>query len=61
MISTASTAKLGKNDRIPVTVRLGQIVPAENIKPAENIEPAPPIHRVPLEVLNADAQIQPAP
>ena len=44
-----------KDVRIPVTVRPGVI------DTAETIEPAAPAQRVPLEVLNSDAQIQQTP
>ena len=44
-----------KNSRIPVTVLPGVI------DTAETVEPAAPAQRVPVEVLNTDAQIHPAP
>jgi hypothetical protein len=53
--TTCSSSTVTKNVRIPVSVRPGVI------DTTENIEPAPPIQRVPLDVLNTDAQIQPAP
>jgi hypothetical protein len=59
--TTCTSTTVTKNIRIPVTVRSGVIDTVENIEPAENVEPAPPIRHVPLDVLNADAQIQPAP
>jgi hypothetical protein len=51
--TSCTSTTVTKNSRIPVTVRPGVIDTA--------IEPAAPIQRVPLDVLNTDAQIQPAP
>ena len=54
--TTSCTSTTVTNDsRIPVTVRPGVI------QAAETVEPAPGIQRVPLDVLNTDAQIQQAP
>jgi hypothetical protein len=50
--TSCTSTTVSKNSGIPVNVRPGVI---------ETIEPAPPIQRVPLDVLNADAQIQAAP
>jgi hypothetical protein len=58
--TSCTSTTVTKNALTPVTVRPGVIGSVENIEPA-NVEPAPPIQRVPLEVLNTDAQIQPAP
>ena len=55
--TSCTSTTVTKNVRIPVTVRPGVIETVENVEPA-NVEPALPIQRVPLEVLNADAQIQ---
>jgi hypothetical protein len=52
--TSCTSTTVTKNSRIPVTVRPGVI------DTAETIEPAAPIQRVPLDVLNTDAQIQPA-
>ena len=41
--------------RVPVHIR------PELIEAAETVEPAPPIQRVPLQVLNTDAQFEQAP
>jgi hypothetical protein len=51
--TSCTSTTVTKDSRIPVTVRPGVIDTA--------IEPAAPIQRVPLDVLNTDAQIQPAP
>jgi hypothetical protein len=51
--TSCTSTTVTKNSRIPVTVRPGVIDTA--------IEPAAPIQRVPLDVSNTDAQIQPAP
>jgi len=53
--TSCTSTTVTKNSRIPVTVRPGVL------DTAETIEPAAPIQRVPLEVVNTDAQIQPAP
>ena len=53
--TSCTSSTVTKNVRIPVNVRPGVI------DTAETIEPAPPIQRVPLDVLNTEAQIQPAP
>jgi len=53
--TSCTSTTVTKNSRIPVTVRPGVI------DTAETIEPAAPIQRVPLDVMNTDAQIQPAP
>ena len=53
--TTCTSTTVTKAVRIPVTVRPGVI------DTAETIEPAAPSQRVPLEVLNTDAQIQQAP
>lgn len=53
--TTCTSTTVTKAVRIPVTVRPGVI------DTAETFEPAAPSQRVPLEVLNADAQIQQAP
>jgi hypothetical protein len=53
--TSCTSTTVTKNSRIPVNVRPGEI------DTAETIEPAPPIQRVPLDVLNTEAQIQPAP
>jgi hypothetical protein len=53
--TSCTSTTVTKNSRIPLTVRPGVI------DTAETIEPAAPIQRVPLDVLNTDAQIQPAP
>jgi hypothetical protein len=53
--TSCTSTTVTKNSRIPVTVRPGVI------DTAETIEPAAPIQRVPLDVLNTDAEIQPAP
>ncbi len=52
--TSCTSTTVTKNSRIPVTVRPGVI------DTAETIEPAAPVQRVPLDVLNTDAQIQPA-
>jgi hypothetical protein len=51
--TSCTSTTVTKNSRIPVNVRPGLVDTA--------IEPAAPIQRVPLDVLNTDAQIQPAP
>jgi hypothetical protein len=51
--TSCTSTTVTKNAWVPVTVRPGVI------EIAENVEPAPPIQRV--DVLNTDAQIQPAP
>jgi hypothetical protein len=51
--TSCTSTTVTKDSRIPVTVRPGVIDTA--------IEPAAPIQRVPLDVSNTDAQIQPAP
>ena len=53
--TSCTSTTVTNNSRIPVTVRPGVI------QAAETVEPAPPIQRVPLDVLNTDAQIQQAP
>jgi hypothetical protein len=53
--TSCTSTTVTKNSRIPVNVRPGVI------DTAETIEPATPTQRVPLDVLNTDAQIQPAP
>jgi hypothetical protein len=53
--TSCTSTTVTKNSRIPVNVRPGEI------DTAETIEPAPTIQRVPLDVLNTEAQIQPAP
>jgi hypothetical protein len=53
--TSCTSTTVTKISRIPVTVAPG------SIGTAETIEPAAPIQRVPLDVLNTDAQIQPAP
>ena len=53
--TSCTSTTVTKNSRIPVTVRPGVI------DTAETVEPAAPIQRVPLDVLNTDAQIQSAP
>ena len=53
--TSCTSTTVTKNSRIPVTVRPGVI------DTAETVEPAAPIQRVPLEVVNTDAQIQSAP
>ena len=53
--TTCTSTTVTKISRIPVTVAPG------SIGTAETIEPAAPVQRVPLDVLNTDAQIQPAP
>jgi hypothetical protein len=50
--TSCTSTTVSKNSRIPVNVRPGVI------DTAETIEPAAPIQRVPLDVLNTDAQIQ---
>jgi hypothetical protein len=53
--TSCTSTTVTKNVRIPVTVRPGVI------DTAETAEPAAPIQRVPLDVLNTDAQIQQTP
>jgi len=53
--TSCTSTTVTKNNLTPVTVRPGVI------DTAETVELAAPIQRVPLEVLNTDAQIQPAP
>jgi hypothetical protein len=53
--TTCTSTTVTKAVRIPDTVRPGVI------DTAETIEPAAPSQRVPLEVLNADGQIQQTP
>jgi hypothetical protein len=53
--TSCTSTTVTKNNLTPVTVRPGVI------DTAETVEPAAPAQRVPLEVLNTDAQIQPAP
>jgi hypothetical protein len=53
--TSCTSTTVTKNVRIPVTVRPGVI------DTAETVEPAQPIQRVPLDVLNTDAQIQQTP
>lgn len=53
--TTCTSTTVTKAVRIPVTVRPGVI------DTAETVEPAAPSQRVPLEVLNTDAQIQQTP
>jgi hypothetical protein len=53
--TSCTSTTVTKNSRIPVTVRPGVI------DTAETIEPAQPIQRVPVDVLNTDAQIQQTP
>ena len=53
--TSCTSTTVTKISRIPVTVAPG------SVGTAETIEPAVPIQRVPLDVLNTDAQIQPAP
>jgi hypothetical protein len=51
--TSCTSTTVTKDSRIPVNVRPGLIDTA--------IEPVAPIQRVPRDVLNTDAQIQPAP
>jgi hypothetical protein len=51
--TSCTSTTVTKISQVPVTVRPGLI------DTAETIEPAPPIQRVPLDVLNTEAQIQP--
>jgi hypothetical protein len=53
--TSCTSTTVTNNSWIPVNVRPGVI------DTAETFEPAAPIQRVPLDVLNTDAQIQPAP
>lgn len=53
--TSCTSTTVTKNSRIPVTVRPGVI------DTAETIEPAAPVQRIPVDVLNADAQIQQTP
>jgi hypothetical protein len=53
--TSCTSTTVTKNSRIPVTVGPGVI------DTAETVEPAAPTQRVPLDVVNTDAQIQPAP
>ena len=53
--TSCTSTTVTKNSRIPVNVLPGVI------DTAETIEPATPIQRFPLDVLNTDAQIKPAP
>lgn len=53
--TSCTSTTVTKAVRIPATVRPGVI------DTAETIEPVAPSQRVPLEVLNTDAQIQQAP
>lgn len=53
--TTCTSTTVTKAVQIPVTVRPGVI------DTVETVEPAAPSQRVPLEVLNADAQIQQTP
>ena len=53
--TSCTSTTVTNSSRIPVTVRPGVI------EAAETVEPASPMQRVPLDVLNTDAHIQPAP
>jgi hypothetical protein len=53
--TSCTSTTVTKNSRIPVTVRPGVI------DTAETIEPAAPVQRIPVDVLNTDAQIQQTP
>lgn len=53
--TSCTSTTVTKNSRIPVTVRPGVI------DTAETIEPAAPVQRIPIDVLNTDAQIQQTP
>jgi hypothetical protein len=53
--TSCTSTTVTNNTRIPVNVRPGLI------DTAETIEPAPPIQRVPVDVVNTDAHIEPAP
>jgi hypothetical protein len=53
--TSCTSTTVTKNNLTPVTVRPGVI------DSAETVEPATPAQRVPLEVLNTDAQIQQTP
>lgn len=53
--TSCTNTTVTKASRIPVDIGPGVITTADTI------EPTRPIHRVPLDVSNADAQIQPAP
>ena len=53
--TSCTSTTVTKNNLTPVTVRPGVI------DTAETVEPTVPAQRVPLEVLNTDAQIQQAP
>jgi len=53
--TSCTSTTVTKNSRIPLTVR------PDVIESVETVEPAPPVQRVPLDVVNADAQIQLAP
>jgi hypothetical protein len=53
--TSCTSTTVTKNSRIPLTVRPGVI------DTAETIEPAAPVQRIPVDVLNTDAQIQQTP
>jgi hypothetical protein len=53
--TSCTSTTVTKNSRIPVTVRPGVI------DTAETIEPAAAVQRIPVDVLNTDAQIQQTP
>ena len=53
--TSCTSTTVTNSSRIPVTVRPGVI------DAAETIEPTQPIQRVPLDVLNTDGHIEPAP
>jgi hypothetical protein len=53
--TSCTSTTVTKNSRIPLTVRPGVI------DTAETIEPAAPVQRIPVDVLNNDAQIHQAP
>ena len=53
--TSCTSTTVTKNSRIPVTVRPGVI------DTAETVEPAAPVQRIPVDVLNTDAQIQQTP
>jgi hypothetical protein len=53
--TSCTSTTVTNSSRLPVTVRPGLI------DTAETAEPAAPTQRVPLDVVNTDAQIQPAP
>lgn len=53
--TSCTSTTVTKASRIPTNIAPGEI------HSAENVQPAPPIHRVPVDVLGTDAQIQQAP